>query len=53
MTAPTDHVLLDITDGIATITLNRPERRIAMSPEMAERRGERISDASSEEEEED
>ena len=28
------HVLLDIADGIATVTLNRPEKRNAFSPEM-------------------
>lgn len=28
------HVLLEIADGIATLTLNRPERRNALSPEM-------------------
>lgn len=43
MTAPTDRVLLDITDGIATITLNRPERRNAMSPGMVERLGELLA----------
>lgn len=28
------HILFDIADGIATITLNRPEARNALSPEM-------------------
>ena len=32
MDAP--HVLFDVTDGIATVTLNRPEKRNAFSPEM-------------------
>lgn len=32
----TDHVLYDLTDGIATITLNRPDRRNAMSGAMIE-----------------
>ena len=26
------HVLVDVVDGVATLTLNRPERRNAMSP---------------------
>lgn len=43
MTTPTDHVLLDLTDGIATITLNRPDRRNAMSPAMVERLGELLA----------
>lgn len=32
-----DDVLFDVSDGIATITLNRPERRNALSIAMAER----------------
>ncbi len=28
------HILFDVSDGIATITLNRPEARNALSPEM-------------------
>lgn len=28
------HVLYDVADGIATVTLNRPERHNAMSPEL-------------------
>lgn len=31
----TDPVLLDIEDGVATITLNRPDNRNALSPEMS------------------
>jgi len=30
----TDHVLVDVTDGVGTVTLNRPERRNALSEEM-------------------
>ena len=33
--AISDTVLVDITDGIATITLNRPESRNALNPELA------------------
>lgn len=40
----TDHVLHDLTDGIATITLNRPDRRNAMSLPMIERLGELIAE---------
>lgn len=32
----TDHVLYDVADGVATITLNRPDRRNAMSRSMME-----------------
>ena len=39
----TDHVLDDLTDGILTITLNRPDRRNAMSPAMVERLGELLA----------
>lgn len=39
----TDHVLYDLTDGIATITLNRPDRRNAMSVPMIERLGELLA----------
>lgn len=28
------HLLYDVTDGVATITMNRPEKRNAVSPEM-------------------
>ena len=28
------HLLYDVVDGVATITLNRPERHNAMSPEL-------------------
>lgn len=31
---PYTHILFDVSDGIATITLNRPEARNALSPEM-------------------
>ncbi|WP_338750408.1 enoyl-CoA hydratase-related protein [Janibacter alittae] len=31
-----DHVLYDVTEGVATITLNRPDRRNAMSRPMLE-----------------
>ena len=41
----TDHVLDDLTDGILTITLNRPDRRNAMSPEMIERLGDLLERA--------
>ena len=30
----TDHLLTEVNDGVMTITLNRPERRNAMSSEM-------------------
>ncbi len=43
MTDRTDHVLFDLTDGIATVTLNRPERRNAMSVPMIERLGELLA----------
>lgn len=43
MTEPTDHVLYDLTDGVATITLNRPERRNAMSGPMIGRLGELLA----------
>jgi enoyl-CoA hydratase len=32
-----DHVLFDVCDGVATVTLNRPERRNALSVAMGER----------------
>ncbi|MGZ0190047.1 MAG: enoyl-CoA hydratase-related protein, partial [Alphaproteobacteria bacterium] len=35
------HVIFDISDEIATITLNRPEAKNALSPEM----GQELSDA--------
>lgn len=41
----TDHVLYDLADGIATITLNRPDRRNAMSVAMIERLGELLVEA--------
>ncbi|MDZ7675092.1 MAG: enoyl-CoA hydratase [Acidimicrobiales bacterium] len=34
MTGPTDVVLTEITDGVATVTLNRPEARNALSGEL-------------------
>lgn len=43
----TDHVLLDLADGVATITLNRPDRRNAMSTAMIERLGELLEQAES------
>ncbi|WP_114202566.1 enoyl-CoA hydratase-related protein [Janibacter anophelis] len=41
----TDHVLYDLTDGIATVTLNRPDRRNAMSVHMIEGLGELLAGA--------
>lgn len=41
----TDHVLYNLTDGIATITLNRPDRRNAMSVAMIEGLGELLVEA--------
>lgn len=41
----TDHVLHDLTDGVATITLNRPDRRNAMSEPMIERLGELLQES--------
>ncbi|WP_375001652.1 enoyl-CoA hydratase-related protein [Aeromicrobium sp. CTD01-1L150] len=38
----TDHVLLDVADGVGTITLNRPERRNALSDEMIAGLGEAL-----------
>ena len=32
-----DHVLFDVSEGVATVTLNRPERRNALSMAMGER----------------
>ena len=40
----TDHVLHDVTDGVATITLNRPDRRNAMSHPMIEGLGELLEE---------
>lgn len=40
----TDHVLYDLSDGVATITLNRPDRRNAMSGPMIERLGELLDE---------
>ena len=31
-----DHLIVDVTDGVGSIVLNRPERRNAFSPEMAQ-----------------
>ena len=31
-----DHLLIDIADGVATLTMNRPEMRNALSEEMRE-----------------
>lgn len=44
-TSAHDHVLHDLDDGVATITLNRPDRRNAMSPPMIERLGELLAGA--------
>jgi enoyl-CoA hydratase len=44
------HLLFDVADGVATITLNRPERHNAMSPELIVRLAEawaRVRDDSS------
>lgn len=41
----TDHVLHDLSDGVATITLNRPDRRNAMSEPMIEGLGELLRDS--------
>ncbi|MEC8794520.1 MAG: enoyl-CoA hydratase/isomerase family protein, partial [Pseudomonadota bacterium] len=30
----TDHVLIDVADGVATLTMNRPDTRNALSHEM-------------------
>lgn len=38
------HVLFEVADGVATITLNRPERRNAMTPEMIMRLGQAWND---------
>ncbi|WP_435202524.1 enoyl-CoA hydratase-related protein [Janibacter sp. GS2] len=43
--APTDHIRYDVTEGVATITLNRPERRNALSVPMIERLGELLAEA--------
>lgn len=40
----TDHLLVDVTDGIATLTLNRPDRRNALSTEMIEALGRVVPD---------
>lgn len=48
MSEPTsthDHVLYALDDGVATITLNRPDRRNAMSTAMIERLGDLLADA--------
>ena len=39
------HVIYDVTDEIATITLNRPEARNALSTEMREQLDEALNDA--------
>lgn len=39
----TDHILHEVSDGIATITLNRPDRRNAMSRPMVEGLGELLA----------
>ncbi|GAB3108369.1 enoyl-CoA hydratase [Janibacter alkaliphilus] len=44
-TSPTEHVLTDRRDGVLTITLNRPERRNAMSREMVEGLAEHLEQA--------
>ncbi|WP_419840522.1 enoyl-CoA hydratase-related protein [Candidatus Poriferisodalis sp.] len=41
----TDDILVDISDGVMTITLNRPERRNAMSTPMMEGLVAAIADA--------
>ena len=33
-TLGTDEVLVEVADGVATITLNRPDKRNAMTPAM-------------------
>lgn len=45
--SPDDHVLFDLTNGVATITLNRPDRRNAMSSRMIERLGDLLDEAQS------
>ena len=44
-TSTDDHVLFDLRDGVATITLNRPERRNAISVPMISRLGELLAEA--------
>ena len=39
----TDPVRLEITEGIATITLDRPENRNSMTPEVLARFGEHVA----------
>jgi enoyl-CoA hydratase len=34
MTTATDHLLVDVRDGVMTLTMNRPEARNALSPQM-------------------
>ena len=38
-----DPVLLEISEGIATLTLNRPENRNSMTPEVLDRFRERVN----------
>jgi len=44
-TTPHDHVLYALDDGVATITLNRPDRRNAMSTPMIEHLGDLLDHA--------
>jgi enoyl-CoA hydratase len=34
MTTAADHLLVDVSDGVMTLTMNRPEARNALSPQM-------------------
>ena len=34
MAAQTDELLYDVKDKVATLTLNRPDKRNAMSPQL-------------------
>jgi 2-(1,2-epoxy-1,2-dihydrophenyl)acetyl-CoA isomerase len=39
----TDELLLDVSDGVATLTMNRPERRNALTPTMLDALGETLA----------